>query len=91
MIKHIAGDRVFRSLVFSFLLLVLLICSPIKQANSAGVDLPQSFFLEHPYSITGIKINSSIIDLAVEDALYLNEIRADINIHKNKASLYTRV
>ena len=91
MIKQITGNMIFKPIIFSFLLVVLLISAPIKEASSAGVDIPQSFFLEHPYSITGIKLNTEIIDLELEDALYLNEIRVDVNIHNNKASLYTRI
>jgi hypothetical protein len=75
MIKRITGNMVFKPIIFSFLLVVLLISAPIKEASSAGADIPQSFFLEHPYSITGIKLNAEIIDLEREDALYLNEIR----------------
>jgi hypothetical protein len=91
MIKQITGNMIFKPIIFSFLLVVLLISAPIKQASSAGVDIPQSFFLESPYSITGLKLNTEIIDLELEDALYLNEIRVDVNIHDNKASLYTRI
>ena len=91
MIKQITGNMIFKPIIFSFLLVVLLISAPIKQASSAGVDIPQSFFLEHPYSITGLKLSTEIIDLELEDALYLNEIRVDVNIHDNKASLYTRI
>lgn len=91
MIYTNTGKMIFKPILFSVLVVLMLVCSPIKQANSAGVDLPQSFFLEHPYSITGIKLNAGIIDLEQEGTLYLNEIRVDVNIHDNKASLYTRV
>jgi hypothetical protein len=91
MIKPNTGDKTFKYIIFSILLVVLVVSSIVKEANSAGVDLPQSFFLEHPYSITGIKLNAEIIDLELEDALYLNELRVDVNIRDNKSSLYTRV
>lgn len=91
MIKTNSSNTVLKYLIFSLILFVLMICSHVKQAKSAGVDLPQSFFLEHPYSTTGIKINAGIIDLEEEDALYQNEVRADVNINNNKASLYTRI
>lgn len=79
----------------SILLLILALCiipnSTINSANAAGVELPFSFQHEYPYSITGVKINSEIIDLDDEGSLYLNEVRGDVNIYKNKASLYTRI
>ncbi|NIX15173.1 MAG: hypothetical protein GWN11_04675 [Candidatus Dadabacteria bacterium] len=91
MIRQQTGEKIYKYIIFSVLLIVLTVFSVTKEARSAGVDLPQSFFLEHPYSITGVKISTEIIDLDIEDALYMNEIRADVNIHDNKASLYTRI
>ncbi|NIP39221.1 MAG: hypothetical protein GWO07_11405, partial [Candidatus Dadabacteria bacterium] len=91
MIKQQTGEKIYKYIILSVLLIVLTVFSTTKEVRSAGVELPQSFFLEHPYSITGVKLNAGIIDLEEEDALYLNEIRADVNIHKNKASLYTRI
>jgi len=89
MMRYISQNKIL--ILCLALTLYIIPNSFIKQANSAGVELPFSFHLEHPYSITGFKINGEIFDLEDADALYLSEIRADVNINKNKASIYTRI
>jgi len=89
MMKIIFRHRL--SILFFILALCIIPNSKINTANAAGVEIPYSFHNEHPYSITGIELNSEIIDLEEGGALYPNEVRADVNIYHNKASLYTKI
>lgn len=74
-------------LVLLALFTVLFIPARVK---AAGPTLPYSFFLEHPYSITGVRGNFEVIDLDDSGALFMNMFRADVNIYQNLFGLYAK-
>jgi hypothetical protein len=77
------------SVVVSLAILAALFI-PIKGVKAAGPSLPYSFFLEHPYSITGVRGNFEIIDLDGSGGLFMNQIRADINVYQNLFGIYAK-
>ncbi|MBI2487340.1 MAG: hypothetical protein HYW01_10360 [Deltaproteobacteria bacterium] len=77
------------SVVVSLVILAALFI-PIKGVKAAGPSLPYSFFLEHPYSITGVRGNFEIIDLDGSGGLFMNQIRADINVYQNLFGIYAK-
>lgn len=76
--------------LFSFVLFIMLSLAmmPGNRAEAAGGKIPYSFFLEHPYSITGARGNLEIASVDGGGALIMNQLRADINIHKNLFGVY---
>jgi hypothetical protein len=61
---------------------------PTNGVRAAGLALPYSFFLEHPYSITAVRGNFEIIDLDGSGGLFMNQMRADINVYQNLFGIY---
>jgi hypothetical protein len=64
---------------------------PAGKAYSQGVLIPQSFFLESPYSITDVQANGEWIDLAEGGNLWMTRFRADINLYENLLGVYVKV
>ena len=62
-----------------------------KVANAAGAQIPYSFFLEHPYSITGLRGNIEFIDTDNDGWLIMNSYRADINLYRNLLGVYAKL
>jgi len=80
-----------KTLLPIFLIIGLLVI-PAGKAYSQGVLIPQSFFLESPYSITDVQANGEWIDL--EDGngnLWMTRFRADINLYENLLGVYVKV
>lgn len=85
--------RSFDYLKTSLLVLLVVITGlfvPTKVVKAAGPTLPYSFNLEHPYSITGVKGNFEVIDLDGSGALFMNQVRADINVYQNLFGVYAK-
>lgn len=62
---------------------------PAKEAGAATVrNIPYSFFLEHPYSSTGLKGNLEIASVDGGGALIMNQLRLDIALSDNYWGLY---
>ena len=80
-----------KTLLPIFLIIGLLVI-PAGKAYSQGVLLPQSFFLESPYSITDVQANGEWIDLEDDlGNLWMNRFRADINLYENLLGVYVKV
>ncbi len=80
-----------KSLLPIFLIIGLLVI-PAGKAYSQGVLIPQSFFLESPYSITGVAVNGEWINLKDQAGnLWMTRVRADINLFENLLGLYVKV
>ncbi|MCA9809748.1 MAG: hypothetical protein KC473_05380 [Candidatus Dadabacteria bacterium] len=60
---------------------------PIEESRAQSRNIPYSFFLEHPYSSTGLKGN---LEIASVDggALVMNQLRLDIDLGNNFFGLY---
>jgi len=80
-----------KTLLPIFLIIGLLVI-PAGKAYSQGVLIPQSFFLESPYSITGVSANGEWINLKDQAGnLWMTRVRADINLFENLLGLYVKV
>jgi len=80
-----------KTLLPIFLIIGLLVI-PAGKAYSQGVLIPQSFFLESPYSITGVAANGEWIDLEGQGGnLWMTRFRADINLFENLLGVYVKV
>jgi hypothetical protein len=75
--------------IFS-LVIVPVFFNSAKEANAAGAQIPYSFFLEHPYSITGLRGNVEFIDTDNDGWLIMNSYRADINLYQNLFGVYAK-
>ena len=78
----------FYKRVLLSLLIPLFIISFSSSSFAAGANIPYSFFLEHPYSITGMKNNLEFVDLKNDGWLIMNSHRAEVNIHQNLFGVY---
>ncbi|MER3446174.1 MAG: hypothetical protein C4291_04740 [Candidatus Dadabacteria bacterium] len=74
------------------LLVILMIFFIPPRTQAAGPQIPYSFFLENPYSITGIRANVELVDLdsPPSGALIMNQYRVDINLFKNLIGVYAK-
>jgi len=61
---------------------------PVNEAGASGRSIPYSFFLEHPYSATGLKGNLEIAPTDGGGALVMNQLRLDIALSENYWGLY---
>jgi hypothetical protein len=77
-------------LAIIFLLMLPIFVNSTKVANAAGAQVPYSFFLEHPYSITGLRGDIEFIDTDDDGWLIMNSYRADINIYQNLLGVYAK-
>jgi len=71
---------------------VALLLIPYVGAYAAGPNIPQGFFLENPYSFTGVRANFEIVDLddPPDGVLIMNMVRVDINLYENFVGLYAK-
>lgn len=72
--------------IFLFSLAVV----PGDEARAAGGQIPYSFFLEHPYSITGVRGSLEIVSVDGGGALIMNQLRADVNLFENLFGVYAK-
>jgi len=61
---------------------------PLEESRAQGRNIPHSFFLEHPYSSTGLKGNLEIASVDGGGALVMNQLRLDIDLGNNFFGLY---
>ncbi len=88
--KDIRSFDYLKTSLLVLLVVIAVLFVPTKVVKAAGPTLPYSFFLEHPYSITGIRANGEIVDLDESGALFMNEFRADVNIYQNLFGIYAK-
>ncbi len=88
--KNIYRNLYVRSLLMLGAVLISLSLTATKSANAAGAQIPNSFFLEHPYSITGIQADLEFINLDDDGWLIMNSLRGDINVYENLFGLYAK-
>jgi len=88
--KNIYRNLYVRSLLMLVAVLISLSLTATKSANAAGAQIPNSFFLEHPYSITGIQADLEFINLDDDGWLIMNSLRGDINVYENLFGLYAK-
>jgi hypothetical protein len=85
------GFMYLKTLIVVLLVLPILLFVSAEKVKAAGPSIPYSFFLEHPYSITGVRGNFEIIDLDESGgALFMNQLRADVNIYQNLFGIYAK-
>lgn len=77
-------------LAIFFLVMLPNFFNSTKVANAAGAQVPYSFFLEHPNSITGLRANIEFIDTDDDGWLIMNSYRGDINIYQNLFGVYAK-
>lgn len=71
------------------LFVILSLCiMPLSEARSASGRIPYSFFLEHPYSTTGVRGNLELAPVDGGGALIMNQLRLDINLSDNYFGIY---
>jgi hypothetical protein len=80
---------------FSYLILYIFIfisvpIIPLNRADAAGGGIPDSLFLEHPYSVTGVSGTLEIVSVEGGGALIMNQLRADLNLYDNIFGLYAK-
>jgi hypothetical protein len=85
------ASRVFSAAFVSvFLTLTTFIAIQPDIARAVGGNVPYSFFLEHPYTRTGLKANLEIASVDGGGALVMNQLRADLNLNDNIFGLYAK-
>ena len=92
MIKTVKSFINTKTLIPVFLIFGLL-AVPVSSAYSQAI-LPQSFFLEDPYTDTDVQARGEWIDIesgAGGGSLWMNQFRADINIYENLLGVYVKV
>jgi hypothetical protein len=79
------------SLIASLIILAFSLFSTTP-ARAAGFTIPQGFFFEHPYSITGASANLELVDLDSPPSglLVMNQFRVDINLFQNLLGVYAK-
>jgi hypothetical protein len=73
-----------------FLSVLSTVITPLNEANAVGGSVPYSFFLEHPYSSTGVRGNLEFVSVDGGGTLVMNQLRADLNLHDNIFGLYAK-
>ncbi len=84
------GLRKLKFAILTVMFGVALLFVPTTNSDAAGAKIPYSFFLEHPYSITGVRGNIEFVDLDQGGWLIQNQLRADINISNNMFGVYAK-
>ena len=79
-----------KTLILALFVLSSVLFVQAKEVKAAGPTMPYSFFLEHPYSITGVRANGMAVDLDDSGWLFMNEFRADVNIYQNLFGIYAK-
>ncbi|MDA2920984.1 hypothetical protein MYX76_16095 [Desulfobacterota bacterium AH_259_B03_O07] len=88
--RSIIRNLYIQSLSIFTMALICLSLFVAKGANAAGAQIPYSFFLEGPYSITGMKTNVEFINLDDDGWLIMNSLRIDVNVYENLFGLYAK-
>ena len=81
--------KIYKNLLVVLMVALSVMFIPARRAEAAGAQIPFSFFLEHPYSITDVRANFEWISLDDGD-LFMNQYRIDINIYQNLFGLYAK-
>ena len=92
MIKLVRSLINTKTLIPVFIIFGLL-AIPVTNAFSQAI-LPQSFFLEDPYTDTDVQARGEWINIksgAGDGSLWMNQYRADINIYENLLGVYVKV
>lgn len=67
-----------------------MVIAPLNMARAAGGSVPYSFFLEHPYSYTGVKGNLDLVSVDGGGTLVMNQLRADLNLSEHIFGIYAK-
>jgi len=78
-------------LLLSVFVLLGIALIPVSKAEAAGAQIPQSFFLEHPYSETSVSATGEWIDLDSSGNLWMNQYRVDLNLYQNLFGVYAKL
>ena len=78
------------TLILSICILSSILIIPINRASAASSGIPYSFFLEHPYSVTGVRGNLEIASVDGGGALIMNQLRADLSLSDNYFGIYAK-
>jgi len=92
MIKMVQSFINSKTLIPIFIIFGLL-AVPVSSAYSQAI-LPQSFFLEDPYTDTDVQARGEWIDIDSDGgggSLWMAQFRADINIYENLLGVYVKV
>ncbi len=84
------ASKVFFIPFIVFLSVFSTVIAPLNEARAAGGSVPYSFFLEHPYSSTGVRGNLEFVSVDGGGTLVMNQLRADLNLHDNIFGLYAK-
>ncbi|MCL4244024.1 MAG: hypothetical protein KJ002_02680 [Candidatus Dadabacteria bacterium] len=76
------------TLSFVFAISLSVVLTPLKEVRAQSRNIPYSFFLEHPYSSTGLKGNLEIVSVDGGGALVMNQLRLDLDLGNNYLGLY---
>lgn len=72
------------------LIAALFTIAPLNAAKAVSGTVPYSFFLEHPYSSTGLSGNLEIASVDGGGALIMNRFRADLSLGQNIFGIYAK-
>ncbi|HSC34258.1 MAG TPA: hypothetical protein VLG45_03205 [Thermodesulfobacteriota bacterium] len=67
-----------------------MVFAPLNKADAAGGSVPYSFFLEHPYSSTGVRGNLELVSVDGGGTLVMNQLRADLNLSEHIFGIYAK-
>ncbi len=85
--------RTYKAFFIPFILFVTLFCivmAPLNKASAAGGSVPFSFFLEHPYTWTGVRGNLELVSVDGGGTLVMNQLRVDLNLSDTIFGIYAK-
>jgi hypothetical protein len=77
------ANKIFFIPFIIFLAVSSIAIAPLNKASAAGGSVPYSFFLEHPYSSTGVRGNLEFVSVDGGGTLVMNQLRADLNLSEH--------
>ena len=80
----------FASFFYMAATAAFLVCATLNEAKAVSGTVPYSFFLEHPYSSTGLSGNLEIAPVDGGGMLVMNRLRADLNLGQNILGIYAK-
>lgn len=80
----------FFSIAYIVMTAAVFVCATLHDAKAVSGTVPYSFFLEHPYSSTGLSGNLEIVSVDGGGALIMNRFRADLSLGQNIFGIYAK-
>jgi hypothetical protein len=84
------ANKIFFIPFIIFLAVFSTVIAPLNKADAAGGSVPYSFFLEHPYSSTGVRGNLEFVSVDGGGTLIMNQLRADLNLSEHIFGIYAK-